>query len=182
MSEVTLTDSSGVERFRGTQAGGGSLTVSDGITTVEPATYLNFGGATVGDAGAGVADITVDAPSPDLAAVLAEGSNGGGLGMQNTGQIDTGADDVNTGGGAVNTGGGNVSTGGGDLVLDGGDLSIATQFRINADGSVGGTVIPTFWVALATHAANGSLPEIPAVPTPQDIVDALVTLGLVTQA
>jgi hypothetical protein len=35
--------------------------------------------------------------------------------------------------------------------------------------------------ALATAAATG-LPEIPATPTEQDIVDALLALGIVTQA
>lgn len=32
------------------------------------------------------------------------------------------------------------------------------------------------------YTLPGSLPEVPAIPIPQDIVDALVELGFVTQA
>lgn len=58
---------------------------------------------------------------------------------------------------------------------------------INADGSVDQT---PGWTHMDGTPGEGSsryvlpdnLPELPAAPTEQDIADALVTLGLVTQA
>lgn len=58
---------------------------------------------------------------------------------------------------------------------------------INADGSVDQTPGWTYMDGTPGEGAGryvlpDDLPEVPATPAAQDIVDALVTLGLVTQA
>lgn len=63
-------------------------------------------------------------------------------------------------------------------------ISGAPKLRIK-EADVDGTIYKRIAAALtedATAFAGIAKPEVPAIPTPQDIVDALVTLGLVTQA
>jgi hypothetical protein len=48
--------------------------------------------------------------------------------------------------------------------------------------SVGLTVYDGAAWGLTTAPVTADIPEVPAVPLAQDVVDALVTLGLVTQA
>lgn len=170
------------------EPGGGSLTVSDGSTIVDPTTYITLTGATVADGGGGTADVTIEGGStPDLAAVLGEGSNGGGVGMSNTGQIDTGGDDVNTNGGAIDTDGGNIGTNGGTVNVKAGHLktgstgSVQTAL-VEAESAAGLTVGAAFSTLGFFGASTVNRPEVPAIPTPQDIVDALLALGLVQQA
>lgn len=56
---------------------GGSISVSDGSTTVNPATSVVFTGATVSDAGGGEADVAIAGGSQDLATTLGVGNTTG---------------------------------------------------------------------------------------------------------
>lgn len=159
MSEVTFTDASGNERLRG-------------VLNPPPA------------------------GSQDLASVLNNGIDGNSAGMTNTGAIFTGGGNVVSDGGNISTaggdiltatgeidsGGGDINSGGGDLLTGGGDLRLGSTFRINANATIAGSSGAAFLGNVATVAAGGTKPELPATPLPQDIADALVALGLVTQA
>lgn len=167
----------------------------------EPGTLPSTAGKSEGDVLALDSELEADWAAPSggsqtLAEVLAAGSDGDGGGMTNTGVITTGGGDVSaeggdisSGGGLITSGGGNVESSGGDFDSNGGDLLVGagalrfgSAFRINSDATIAGTSGAAFLGNVAAVAAGGTKPEVPASPTEQDIVDALVALGLVTQA
>jgi hypothetical protein len=68
---------------------------------------------------------------------------------------------------------------GGVLSLSGFDDTHTQTFQLTSGGAL---YLADGAGGLASVFVLTSVPVIPAIPTPQDIVDALVTLGLVTQA
>lgn len=130
--------------------------------------------------------------TPTLQEVLTAGGDGGQVGMTNTGGINQGP-----GGLQQNDGGGNTTA------IDPGEVTVQGVSRVrlfgdNADPvrvrpGAGGVavIVEATNVPSACLDPNGvplvtadSQPQLPAAPgvTPQNIVDALVALGLVTQA
>lgn len=144
-------------------AAGGTLTVSDGSTTVSPVTEIDFSaGATVTDGTGGVA--AVDIPTPGLGAVLTVDNDAGGQDIDNLGNLNL------DGSGGIDTGGGGIATGAGTITT--------TQLKGTSNAIVFGDANDTLGFFNGSAVAK---PSVPMTPTPQDIVDALVTLGLVSQ-
>lgn len=108
-----------------------------------------------------------------LSAVEGDGFNTG-VGHQAGYQITTGIDNVciGTGAGGIETGDGNIAIGASVEVPDpdaDGQINIGGKFRASATG-------------VSFNAAMPSTPVIDATATNQSIADALVALGLCTQA
>lgn len=117
----------------------------------------------------------------------------GGLGITNMGQSDTGNSNLNLGSGALESSGGitlsedapisgagSIGVGAGGISLVDGGIDFTGTGGISMDGgniNVGGGQITNFEVLTPDNP-----PEVPAIATAQSIVDALVTLGLITQA
>lgn len=79
----------------------------------------------------------------------------------------------------------NVSTAGGDLDTAGGDVTLGGGLLDTEDGDIdagSGDVIVAGAVTGWATLVPGTVPEVPASPTAQDIVDVLVAWGTVTQA
>lgn len=117
---------------------------------------------------------------------------GGGQVQTNGGAVQTGTGNVETGGGNVLLTGGSINTDGGDILLNGGDIGLTdavwSDSGLNTFGgtltTMGGTGAGTIRAkgALGVNGAVPNTPVLPAIPTPQDIADALVALGVCTQA
>lgn len=127
-------------------------------------------------------------------------SGDGSAGASNGGDIqfvgglgDSGANITIAGGRANGTSGG--STHGGDVTInggegaganaDGGDINISGG-AANGSGTVGTVTLNGKTIEFYAEGGGSlildTLPEIPAIATAQSIVDALLTLGLVSQA
>jgi hypothetical protein len=120
------------------------------------------------------------------------GPNGGSIAFIGNGRVDIRANGGNAAGLSVEANG-NVNAASGGFVVDGATAAVTTQalsvggdfdaasdsLVFAGDGSSG--AINTFTLGFfgATPTAQ---PVVPAVATPQDIVDALVALGLISQA
>lgn len=186
MTEVAFTDASGNVRLRGTlepPPGGSALTVTDGSTPVADVTEILLVGAQTSDNGGGIVQVDI---APGLTDVLGVSDDAGGHDITNVVNVvldGSGSFDAN--GGGIGSGGGNIDAGAGNVTTSSGAIKTLT-------GHVETPLVKGVGTALVLGSADDALgffgaavtsaPQVSALPTVQNVVDALVALGLITQA